>query len=116
MLSNASRFKRPYFTKCIALATAFAHKNQCFNIFPMRLGHIRPFKVMAMTPLRLAKVCLQNSYFYCLQRCIGQCGLKNASGHRPCPICLYFSQKRSKIIKFSILLPNTLISVTTLSF
>ena len=74
-------------TMCIALAMAFAYKYQCFTIkkykfFPMRLGHIRPFKVMAMTPLRLAKFAYKKFifYFYCLQRCIGQFGLKNASG------------------------------------
>ena len=53
----------------------------------MRPGHIRPFKVMAMASLRLANLPYKNSYFiYCLQRCIGQFGLKNALGHRPCPI------------------------------
>ena len=42
---------------CIALAMAFAYKYQCFNIFfPKRLGHIRPFKGMAMTSLHLANL------------------------------------------------------------
>ena len=87
----------------------------------MRLGHIGPFKVMAMTSLRLANLPTKFIFFYlyCLQRCIGQFGLKNASGHRPCPIAYMFS-KVFKVFKnytkFSILLPNTLISVTTLSF
>ena len=49
---------------CIALATAFAHKNQCFN-FPMCQVIFRPFKVMAMTPMRLANFAYKN--LYCLQ-------------------------------------------------
>ena len=54
----------------------------------MRLGHIRPFKVMAMTSLHLANLPTKSIFFiYCLQRCIGQFGLKKCmSGHRPCPI------------------------------
>ena len=51
----------------------------------MRLGHIRPFKVMAMTSLRLANLPTKIHILYCLQRCIGQFGL-NAFGHRSCPI------------------------------
>ena len=62
---------------------AFAHKYQCFN-FPMCQVIFRPFKVMAMTPMHLANFAYKNLYFFI--RCIGQFGLKKASGHRPCPI------------------------------
>ena len=82
----------------------------------MRPGHIRPFKVMAMASLRLANLPTKIHILYCLQRCIGQFGLKLCLGNRPCPIA-YSAFKCVRIItKFSILLPNTLISVTTLSF
>ena len=60
MLSNVSGSKRPYFTMCIALATAFAQISvfyyKKYKIIPMRPSHIRPFKVMAMAFLRLANL------------------------------------------------------------
>ena len=53
----------------------------------MHPGHIRPFKVMAMAFLRLANLPTKFIFLYIFfTRCIGQFGLKNASGHRPCPI------------------------------
>ena len=82
----------------------------------MRPGHIRPFKVMAMASLHLANLPTKIHIFLFFTRCIGQFGLKNAFGIGLVLLPIMFSKSVQIITKFSILLPNTLISVTTLSF
>ena len=83
----------------------------------MRPGHIRPFKVMAMASLHLANLPTKIHIFLIVYKVYRPIlVLINAFGHRPCPIAYSVFKCVQIITKLAFLLPNTLISVTTLSF
>ena len=115
---------------CIALAMAFALKYQCFTIkyklspyVQVILDHSKCIsngyglfasknKHLANLPTKIHIFLIYIVYKVYRPNLV----LINAFGHRPCPTAYSVFKSVQIITNFSILLPNTLIGVTTLSF